>query len=92
VGKCFAGWYQACFFRFLLFSRVERANVKRRRKQQLNVCLKRKSRAMVSLKDDKAEAFARNEIGWDLNQMLNELPGGTQVALERLTVKDMRLN
>ena len=70
--------------------RVERANVKRRRKQQLNVCLKRKSRAAVSLKDDKAEAFARNEIGRALNQMLNELPGGTQVALERLTVKDMR--
>ena len=70
--------------------RVERANVKRRRKQQLNACLKRKSRATVSLKDDKAEAFARNEIGRALNQMLDELPGGTKVALERLTVKDMR--
>jgi IS605 OrfB family transposase len=70
--------------------RVERANAKRRRKQQLNACLKRKSRATVSLKDDKAEAFARNEIGRALNQMLDELPGGTKVALERLTVKDMR--
>ncbi len=70
--------------------RVERANVKRRRKQKLNACLKRKSPPTVSLKDDKAEAFARNEIGRALNQMLDELPGGTQVALERLTVKDMR--
>ncbi len=70
--------------------RVERANAKRRRKQQLNACLKRKSRATVSLKDNKAEAFARNEIGRALNQMLDELPGGTNVALERLTVKDMR--
>jgi transposase len=70
--------------------RVERANAKRRRKQQLNACLKRKSRATVSLKDDKAEAFACNEIGRALNQMLDELPGATKVALERLTVKDMR--
>jgi putative transposase len=70
--------------------RVEGANAKRRRKQQLNACLKRKSRATVNLKDDKAEAFARNEIGRALNQMLDELPGGTKVALERLTVKDMR--
>ena len=70
--------------------RVERANAKRRRKQQLNACLKRKNRATVSLQDDKAEAFARNEIGRTLNQRLDELPGGTKVALERLTVIDMR--
>ena len=70
--------------------RVERANIKRRRKQQLNACLKRRNRTTVSLKDDKAEAFARNEIGRALNQMLDELPGRTKVALERLTVKDMR--
>jgi hypothetical protein len=70
--------------------RVERANVKRRRKQQLNACLKRKNRTTVSLKDGKAGAFARNEIGRALNQMLDELPGGIKIALERLTVKDMR--
>jgi len=52
--------------------------------------LKRKNQATVSLKDDKAEAFARNEIGRALNQMLDELPGETKVALERLSVKDMR--
>ena len=70
--------------------RVERANAKRRRKQQLNACLKHKDRPTVSLKDNKAEVFARNEIGRALNQMLDELPGGTKIALERLTVKDMR--
>jgi hypothetical protein len=70
--------------------RVERANAKRRRKQKLNACLKRKNQPVVSLCDDKAEAFARNEIGRALNQMLDELPAGTKVALERLTVKDMR--
>jgi Putative transposase DNA-binding domain len=70
--------------------RVERTNAKRRRKQQLNACLKRKGQPTVSLNDDKAEAFARNEIGRALNQMLDELPGGSKVALERLTVKDMR--
>ena len=70
--------------------RVERANAKRRRKQQLNACLKRKGQPTVSLNDDKVEAFARNEIGRALNQMLDELPGGSKVALERLTVKDMR--
>ena len=69
--------------------RVELANIKRRRKQQLNACLKHKGRATVSLKNDKAEAFARNEIGRALNQMLDELPEGTKVALERLSVKDM---
>ncbi|MGD0878943.1 MAG: transposase [Anaerolineales bacterium] len=70
--------------------RVEHANAKRRRKQQLNACLKRKSRATVSLQDDKNEAFARNENGRTLNQMLDDLPGGTKVALERLNFKDMR--
>jgi hypothetical protein len=70
--------------------RVERSNEKRRRKQKLNVCLKRKNHPTVSLNDGRAEAFARNEIGRALNQMLDELPKGTQVALERLTVQDMR--
>lgn len=70
--------------------RVERANAKCCRKQKLNACLKRRGLPTVSLNDNKAEAFARNEIGRALNQMLDELPGGTKVALERLTVKDMR--
>jgi IS605 OrfB family transposase len=74
-----------------LAHRVERADEKRRRKQKLNACLKRKNQPTLSLNDHKVEAFARNEIGRALNQMLNDLPGGTQVALERLSVKDMRM-
>jgi hypothetical protein len=73
-----------------LRQRVEKANEKRRRKQKLNACLKRKGKPTVDLSDHRAEAFARNEIGRALNQMLNELPAGASVALERLSVKDMR--
>jgi Putative transposase DNA-binding domain len=74
-----------------LARRVERADEKRRRKQKLNACLKRKNRPTLSLNDHKVEAFARNETGRALNQMLDDLPGGTQVALERLSVRDMRM-
>ena len=70
--------------------RIEGAHTKRRRKQKLNACLRRKGKPAVSLCDHKAEAFARNEIGQALNRMLRELPEGASVALERLTVKDMR--
>jgi putative transposase len=73
-----------------LRQRVERSAEKRRRKQKLNACLKKKGKPTVDLNDDRAEAFARNEIGRALNQMLNDLPEGAAVALERLSVKDMR--
>ena len=73
-----------------LRKRVERSAAKRRRKQKLNACLKKKGQPTVDLRDDRAEAFARNEIGCALNQMLDELPTGVAVALERLSVKDMR--
>jgi IS605 OrfB family transposase len=71
--------------------RVERSTAKRRRKQKLNACLKRKGLPTVDLADHRAEAFARSEIGQALNQMISDLPPGTAVAVERLTVKDMRL-
>jgi Putative transposase DNA-binding domain len=71
--------------------RVECTNTRRRRKQKLNACLRRKGKPAVSLGDHRAEAFARNEIGQALNRMLRELPEGAGVALERLNVKDMRL-
>jgi IS605 OrfB family transposase len=71
--------------------RVERSAAKRRRKQKLNACLKRKGLPTVDLVDHRAEAFARNEIGQALNQMIDDLPPGAAVAVERLTVKDMRL-
>ena len=70
--------------------RVELANAKRRRKQKLNACLKRKGQPTVDLTDHRTEAFARNEIGQALNQMVAELPQGAAAAVERLTVKDMR--
>lgn len=74
-----------------LRQRVERSAEKRRRKQKLNASLKRKGLPPVGLQDDRAEAFARNEIGRALNRMLDDLPPGVAVALERLSVKDMRL-
>ncbi|HPH97056.1 MAG TPA: transposase [Anaerolineaceae bacterium] len=71
--------------------RVERAAQKRRRKQKLNACLKRKNKPTVRLSDHRAEAFARNEIGRALNQMLDELPEDANLALERLSVRNMRM-
>lgn len=70
--------------------RVERSAAKRRRKQKLNVCLKRKGLPTIDLTDHRAEAFARNETGQALNQMIAGLPTGAAVTVERLTVKDMR--
>jgi IS605 OrfB family transposase len=52
--------------------------------------LKRKDLPTVSLVDHKAESFARNQIGRALNRLVNDLPPGAPVALERLNVKDMR--
>ena len=73
-----------------LARRVARKAVRFARKQKLNACLKRKGRPLVSLNDHQAEAFARNEIGQALNALVNDLPAGSPVALERLSVKDMR--
>jgi hypothetical protein len=70
--------------------RVERSAAKRRRNQKLNACLKRKGLPTVDLADHRAEAFARNEIGQALNHMMSDRPPGAAVAVERLTVKDMR--
>ncbi len=73
-----------------LAERVEKKAARRARKQKLNACLKRKSLPTVNLNDAKAEAFARNEIGRALNKLMDNLPAGSPVALERLNVKDMR--
>jgi len=73
-----------------LRKRVESAAQKRRRKQKLNACLKQKGKPEVSLSHHDAEAFAKNEIGRALNQTISELPEGVAVAIERLSVKDMR--
>lgn len=73
-----------------LRQRVEHAGARYRRKQKLNACLKRKGLPTVNLSDQRTEAFARNEIGRALNQMLNEFPEGAAAALEKLSVKDMK--
>lgn len=73
-----------------LARRVEKKATGIARKQKLNACLKRKGLPTVSLTDHKAEAFARNEIGRALNQLVDNLPEGSPAALERLNVKDMR--
>lgn len=73
-----------------LAHRVEKRATRFARKQKLNACLKRKGLPTVSLTDHKAEAFARNAIGRALNELIDHLPVGAPVAVERLTVKDMR--
>ena len=73
-----------------LAKRVEQQAARLARKQKLNACLERKGRPTVSLSDRKAEAFARNEIGRALNELVKHLPPGSPVALERLQVQDMR--
>ena len=73
-----------------LAKRVEQQAARLARKQKLNVCLKRKGLPPVGLSDCKAEAFARNEIGRALNELVENLPPGSPVALERLQVQDMR--
>ncbi len=73
-----------------LARRVERKAERLARKQKLNACLKRKGLPTVNLIDHKAESFARNEIGRALNKLIENLPNGSAVALERLNVKDMR--
>src|SRR6266508_474017 len=73
-----------------LAKRVEQQAARMARKQKLNACLKHKGQLMVSLSDHKAEAFARNEIGRALNELVENLPSGSPVALERLPVQDMR--
>lgn len=73
-----------------LARRVEKKSVRFARKQKLNACLKRKELPLVSLTDHKAEAFARNEIGRALNMLIENLPKGSPIAIERLNVKEMR--
>jgi IS605 OrfB family transposase len=73
-----------------LARRVEHKAAKFGRKQKLNACLKKKGLPPVSLADHKAEAFARNEIGRALNELVDDLAPAEPVAVERLNVKDMR--
>ena len=74
-----------------LARRVEKGAAQFARKQKLNACLKRKGLPTVRLSHPRAEAFARNEIGRALNQLLENLPPDAPVAVERLSVRDMRM-
>jgi len=70
--------------------RLAKTDARRSRKQKLNACLRKKDLPTLDLHDHRTEAFVRNGIGQAINQMLDELPNGCAVALEKLNVKDMR--
>jgi Putative transposase DNA-binding domain len=70
--------------------RLQKTDAKRTRKQKLNACLEKKALPTVNLRDHRAEMFVRNGVGQALNQMLDALPPDCAVALERLSVRDMR--
>jgi len=70
--------------------KVDRATEKRRRKQKLNACLKKKGLPTVSLSDRKLSAYVKNEIGRALNEFIDTLAPDDLVILERLSVQDMR--
>jgi len=70
--------------------KVDRATERRRCKQKLNACLKKKGLPTVSLSDRKLSAYAKNEIGRALNEFVGALALEDLVVLERLSVQGMR--
>jgi putative transposase len=77
-------------FSEVLKKKVALDHERRRRRQKLNACLKKKTKPTVSLVGRRVSSFGKNEIGRAINQLLKELPHGATVALERLSVKSMR--
>lgn len=73
-----------------LARRVAKKATRFARKQKLKACLKQKGLPTVGLDDHKAEAFARHEVGRALNELVDDLPIGAPVALERLNGKARR--
>jgi len=73
-----------------LKGKVKRATERRRRKQKLNACLKKKGLPTVNLSDLKLSAYVRNEIGRALNEFIATLAADDLVVLERLSVSGMR--
>ncbi|MCP4104761.1 MAG: transposase [Desulfobacteraceae bacterium] len=69
---------------------VKKSDIKRKRKQKLNSCLKKKGLPTVDLYDRKTEAVIKNEIGRAANRLINSLPENSVVVLERLSVGTMR--
>jgi len=70
--------------------KVEWVMEKRRRKQKLNACLKKKGLPTVGLSDRNLSAYVRNEIGHALNEFVDTLAPDDVVVLEQLSVKGMR--
>ena len=73
-----------------LKGKVKRASERRRRKQKLNACLKKKRLPTVNLSEGKLSAYVRNEIGRALNEFVDTLAPDDLVVLERLSVQGMR--
>jgi putative transposase len=69
---------------------VDKADIKRRRKQKLNVFLRKKGRQEVDLSNPKIIATVRNEIGHAANQLVNTLEKDSLVVLEKLNIKGMK--
>jgi transposase len=72
-----------------LKQQVEKADIKNRRKQKLNACLKKKGKPEVDLSRPKIIAFVRNEIGRAANNLVNTLEIDSLVVLEKLSLKGM---
>ena len=70
--------------------KVDRGTEKRRRRQKLNACLKKRGLPTVSLSDPQLSAYVKNEIGRALNEFIGTLSPNDLVILERLSVKGMR--
>jgi putative transposase len=69
---------------------VDKADSKRRRKQKLNACLKKKGKHEVDLSSPKIIATVRNEIGRAANQLVKTLEKDSLVVLEKLNIKGMK--
>jgi putative transposase len=73
-----------------LKDKIKQNDLKRRRKQKLNACLKKKGLVPVSLHNEKLDGFIKNEIGRAINLFINSVTEDTTVVLERLSISDMR--
>jgi putative transposase len=73
-----------------LKKQVNKADAKKRRKQKLNACLRKKGKQEVDLSNPKIIAYVRNEIGRAANQLVNTLEKDSLVVLEKLNIKGMK--
>jgi len=69
---------------------VDKADAKKRRKQKLNACLKKKGKPEVDYRSPKIIATVRNKIGRAANQLVKTLETDSLVVLERLNIKGMK--